>query len=153
MHRVSRERILPPVATLLRWRDEGLTQQQMADRVNSTDPRVVAGEVRPVTRSAVSVALTRADEADQRARYTDEVPWSPIRPEHQKDPLLTMLRTWARINRGDTTIPDTNRARFDSFRRRLERDQQVVDYDPGIGFHLVPRESDIDTGLIRVPQH
>lgn len=135
---------------LVRWRDEGLTQQQIADRVNATDERITSGEVAPVTRSAVSVALVRADKADQRSRYAVEVPWSPIRPEHQKDHLLTMLRTWARVNAGDATLPDAARDRYERFAARLERDHLVVDYDEESGFSLVPRRPGIDAGLIRV---
>ena len=71
--------------------------------------------------------------------------------EHQKDHLLTMLRTWARINRGDPTVPELARRRFENFRDRLEQDGQVVDYGATEGFHLVPRRRGIDHGLIRKP--
>ncbi|MGV1037268.1 MAG: hypothetical protein ACOYD0_09620 [Candidatus Nanopelagicales bacterium] len=149
---MSRQRVLPPVEVLVQWRDEGLTQQQMADRVNTTDERIVRGELAPVTRSAVSVALVRADQADQRNRYAAEIPWSPIRPKHQKDHLLTMLRTWARVNAGDATLPDRARDRYERFAARLEHDDVVVDYNEESGFSLVPRRPGVDAGLIRVPQ-
>lgn len=136
---------------LVRWRDEGLTQQQIADRVNSTDERIVSGELAQVTRSAVSVALVRADKSDQRNRYSAEIPWSPIRPEHQKDHSLTMLRTWARVNSSDATLPQKARDRYERFAARLERDNVVVDYNEQSGFSLVPRRPGVDTGLIRAP--
>lgn len=135
----------------MRWRDEGLTQQQIADRVNSTDERIVSGELAQVTRSAVSVALVRADKSDQRNRYSAEIPWSPIRPEHQKDHSLTMLRTWARVNSSDATLPQKARDRYERFAARLERDNVVVDYNEQSGFSLVPRRPGVDTGLIRAP--
>lgn len=136
---------------LVRWRDEGLTQQQIADRVNTTDERIVSGELAQVTRSAVSVALVRADKSDQRNRYSAEIPWSPIRPEHQKDHSLTMLRTWARVNSSDATLPQKARDRYERFAARLERDNVVVDYNEQSGFSLVPRRPGVDTGLIRAP--
>ncbi|MBP7973208.1 MAG: hypothetical protein WBB44_10595 [Candidatus Nanopelagicales bacterium] len=148
---MSRQRVLPPVEVLVRWRDEGLTQQQIADRVNTTDERIVSGELAQVTRSAVSVALVRADKADQRNRYSAEIPWSPIRPEHQKDHSLTMLRTWARVNSSDATLPQKARDRYERFAARLERDNVVVDYNEQSGFSLVPRRPGVDTGLIRAP--
>lgn len=123
----------------------------MADRINLENRAKSGADAALVTRSAVSVALHRADEADARARYSTEIPWSPIARAHQKSHLLTMLRTWARINRDDPTLPEAARHRFESFRTRLQRDGQVVDYDPTSGFHLVDRRPGIDDGLIRRP--
>lgn len=148
---VSRERTLPDVEVLVAWRAEGLTQQQMADRINESNRRVLADAYVPVTRSAVSVALSRAAKADTRPRYPNKIPWSPIAPEHQKDHLLTMLRTWARIVHEDPTVPDAARHRYERFRDRLLRDGQVVDYSAAEGFHLVDRRPGVDTGLIRDP--
>jgi len=148
---MSRERILPPVQTLVLWRDEGLTGQQMADRVNATDERILRGDAKPVTRSAVSVALARANQADQRQRYGREIPWSPINAKHQKDHFLMLLRTWARVNRGDVAIPIDQLQRYENFAARAARENVVVDYDPIVGFQLVPRRPKIDKGLIREP--
>ena len=146
---MSRERVLPPVGVLLQWRTDGLTQQQMADRINRENHEHNR-DLPLVTRSAVSVALHRADAADGRDRYTAEIPWAPIAKEHQKSHLLTILRTWARVNRGDPTLPDSARQRYENFRARLERDQQVIDYNPAEGFTLVNRQAQ-DDGLIRRP--
>lgn len=146
---MSRERALPPVGVLLRWRSDGLTQQEMAERINREN-RARDPELPAVTRSAVSVALHRADAADARDRYSAEIPWAPIAKEHQKSHLLTILRTWARVNRDDPTLPENARRRYENFRARLERDQQVIDYDPSAGFTLVVRQPD-DDGLIRRP--
>ena len=148
---MSRARVLPPVDQLLRWRNAGMTQQQMADLINDNNRALLGDDFTPVTRSAISVALSRAHKADKRPSYPQEIPWSPIAREHQKDHLLTMLRTWARINRGDPTVPELARRRFENFRDRLERDGQVVDYGATEGFHLVPRRRGIDHGLIRKP--
>ena len=148
---MSRHRILPDVDVLLSWRAEGLTQQQMADRINEANKREHGSDFAPVTRSAVSVALSRADKADARPRYPEQIPWSPIAPEHQKSHLLTLLRTWARVVNEDPTVPDAARRRYENFRARLERDGEVVDYNETEGFVLVPRREGIDTGLIRRP--
>ncbi|MGA9147739.1 MAG: hypothetical protein WBZ04_09285 [Candidatus Nanopelagicales bacterium] len=148
---MSRARVLPPVGQLLQWRTAGLTQQQMADLINKENRERLGNEFTPVTRSAVSVALSRADKADQRPSYPEDIPWTPIAREHQKDHLLTMLRTGARIKRDDQSVPEAARRRYDNFRSRLQRDDQVVDYNDVDGFHLVERRAGIDDGLIRKP--
>ena len=93
-----------------------------ADLINDTNRTQLGDDFTPVTRSAVSVALSRAHKADKRPSYPQEIPWSPIARTHQKDHLLTMLRTWARINHGDETVPEPARRRFENFCARLERD-------------------------------
>lgn len=147
---MSRARTLPAVEVLLAWREQGLTQQQIADRINEASRARDGSEAVLVSRSAVSVALHRADAADGRDRYSAEIPWSPIAREHQKSHLLTILRTWARVNRNDPTLPDAARRRYENFRARLERDGQVINYDAAQGFHLVKRNPN-EEGLIRLP--
>ncbi len=148
---MSRKRSLPPIEVMLRWRDEGLTQQQIADRINVQNATDADPGGEAISRSAVSVALHRADQADARDRYYAEIPWSPIAREHQKSHFLTILRTWARVNRDDPTLPAAARKRYESFRLRIERAQQVIDYNTATGFHLVERLPS-EHGLIREPR-
>lgn len=149
---MSRPKLLPDVQTMLRWRDEeGLSQAQIRDRVNEQNRQTMGSEYQPVSRSAVSVALTRAGKTgDGRARYDEAIPWSPIAPEHHNDPTLVKLRTWARIERGDDTVPPRARRSFETFKAHLDATDHVMDYSPETGFTEVKRRPGIDTGLIRL---
>lgn len=155
---MAAHRYLPSDATLLTWRDvEGLTGQQIADRVNETNrAQMPPGEYRPVSRSAVAVALHRAGETGRsgvrtRDRYDDYLPWTPIRPEDDNHYCRQMLRLAARQDRGLPLRPEQQR-RLRYFVEMLRTQNAVIDYDPDRGgFYKVFRRDGIDTGLIRVP--
>lgn len=148
---MARPQVLPNIDRVIELRNHGLTQQQIADKVNEENRKIQGVDFRPVTRSAVSVALIRAGEkGGQRPRYYDEIPWSPIRPEHYNDYRQTQLRTWARVNRGDKTIPCKMLHEFELFAKKLEEHNAVIHYDPKEGFIAVSRRPGIDTGLIRL---
>lgn len=128
-----------------------MTQQEIADRVNEENRRILGVDYQAVTRSAVGVALHRAGEAGGgRPRYSEELPWSPVRAEHQHDHLQTMLRVWARLNAGDQSISKRLLKEFESFKRRCDAHGAVVHYDPVEGFVIVKARPGVDTGLIRL---
>lgn len=137
-------RHLPSDSTLLKWRDEGLTHQQIADRVYER-------EGIKVTRSAVSVALHRAGET-HKIRYADEVPWERIKSVHNQEYPLTMLRTLGRRNRG-LPISKIQDERLDSWLNRLDEEDAVVHYEPRSerGFYYVPRLPEDGDGYVRKP--
>lgn len=149
---MARPQILPNVDVLTRYRDQGMTQQQIADRVNDDNRRTMGPDYRAITRAAVSVALHRADESGgQRPRYEEEIPWSPIAKQYYNDYLRTQLRTWARINRGEQDqLTDRALREFASFKKNLEARDAVIHYDDERGFYRVKRRPGIDTGLIRL---
>lgn len=87
-------------------------------------------------------------------RYEDEIPWV-LRQEDLHQYIPQMLRAAARLRRGETNAPDPQK-KLDKFLRKLERDGDVVHYDPKHpqarnGFVLTERREGIDTGLIRSP--
>ena len=137
-------RSLPSDSTLLKWRDEGLTHQQIADRVYDREG------VR-VTRSAVSVSLHRAGET-HKVRYLEQVPWDRIKAVHNQEYPLTMLRSLARRNRG-LPISQIQSERLDSWLERLGEEQAVVHYEPQSehGFYYVPRQPEDGDGYVRKP--
>lgn len=137
-------RLLPSDRELERLLDEGLTHQQIADRVQQkTGQRV--------TRAAVSVAVSRAGLADRRQRYDEMIPWR-VKVAHQSSYDLWMLRIAARLDRG-VAVAEDERGRFNRWKDRLDEEDLVVDYDPKeeSGFIYRPRRQGVDNGLIREP--
>lgn len=131
-------RILPDNATLRRWvQDEGLTHQQIADRVFAT-----TGEA--VSRSSVSAALSRAGISANTARYRDELPWR-VKVEHIKEYPARMLRLLGR-RRSGAVLTDSESKRLDSWLTMLERDHAVVAYSPDsrYGFYYIEKDDQID---------
>ncbi len=147
-----RTRLLPPTETLLRLRDEeGLSQAEIAEHVNEQNRARMGQDFRPVTRSAISVALLRAGQTGHlRPRYSGAIPWSPIRSEHKNQYPHSMLRLWARRELGEA-LTDRQSTNLRNFEAKLRSRDQVITYDPGNGgFAAVPARPGIDTGLIRL---
>jgi len=113
------KRLVPSDSILEKWVDEGLTHQQMVDRVMET-------EHVEVSKSAIAAALSRAG-LTNRVRYDKYIPWTPIRPDHARAYPLSMLRFLARR---DHKLPLTAEQsdRLDSWLERLDRENAVVDY-------------------------
>ncbi len=131
---MAAERILPDNATLQRWiQDEGLTHQQIADRVYLT-----TGE--RVTRSSISAALSRAGLSKNTLRYNEEIPWR-VSVGHIVEYPARMLRLLGRQRNG-LTISDNEAGRLESWLEKLEADNAVVGYDPDsqYGFYYVEKE-------------
>lgn len=137
-------RFVPSDSILAKWKDEGLTVQQMVDRIREQDNVVVA----PGT---VYAALSRAG-LTERIRYEDSIPWSPIRTDHVGAYPLVMLRLAARRAAGQT-LPPVREAKLDAWIARMRQEGVVVHYehDTADGWFYVPARPGIDTGLIRVP--
>jgi hypothetical protein len=115
-------RILPDNATLRRWvQDEGLTHEQVTQRVYETTGQKVA-------RSTVAAALHRAGLTKKQARYDRELPWR-VKPQHAAAYPARMLRDLGRIRQGGS-LPEDEQARFQSWLAMIEDEQVVVAYDP-----------------------
>lgn len=120
-------RLIPSDSILEKWVDEGLSHQQIVDRILETENVVV-------TKSAVAAALSRAG-LTRRVRYDTHIPWSPLRPDHARAYPLAMLRFLARRDAGLPLTADQS-DRLDSWLKRLEEENAVVDYvyDSADGF-------------------
>lgn len=120
--------IVPDKNTLLRWRDEGLTHQQMADRVfEETGQRI--------TRNAISAAMMRYGLSKDGARYEEEIPWR-VEMLHQKAFQLRMLRLLGR-RRLKRKLNKAETKQLDDWLKRLEDDNAIVAYDPDSDLGLV----------------
>ena len=127
-------RLLPDNATLRHWvEDEGLTHQQIADRVYQTTGQ-------KVSRSSVSVAIHRSGLSATKNRYTEELPWR-VKEQHMREYPARMLRLLGRRRRG-APLDEAEVGRLDSWFRKLEDDSATVVYDPTsrYGFYYVDRE-------------
>lgn len=125
-------RILPSDSILAKWRvEEGLTLRQIQSRIRDTGVEVSVG--------SIASALSRAGLTD-RKRYEEEIPWNPIKIEHNKHYALVMLRLLGRRRAGnDMSQEDSDR--LDSWLDKLEEQQATVTYvyDSPDGFYYVPR--------------
>ena len=135
-------RFVPSDSTLAKWRDEGLTAQQIVARIKEREGVEVAV-------GTVYAALSRAGLSD-RIRYQDYIPWR-VRSDHANAFPLIMLRLAARRSAGQV-LPAEREAKLDRWIARLEQEDAVVAYvkDSPDGFYYVPRRHGIDTGLIRI---
>lgn len=136
-------RIIPSDSILARWRELGLTLEQIRDRVEEETG------VRP-GKSTVSAALSRAG-LTKKIRY-DEIPWDRISVQHNSHYILTQLRIGARINNG-LPVRDGDRKRYEHWVNEVKAAGAVVHYDPDTvdGFFYVPRQRG-DKGIIRMPK-
>ena len=140
------QKLLPPKDELRKMLEAGLTHQQIADKVSEQVGR-------PISRSSVSVAISREGLSDTKPRYTETVPWR-VSVEHQAEYDLWMLRTAARAEReGEESLPADLLRRLVNWKRRLQEADAVVDYSPLLerGFVWVRRRPGVDKGLIREP--
>lgn len=130
-------RILPDNNTLQRWVEEGLTHEQITERVYETTGQKVA-------RSTVAAALHRAGLTTPQNRYEVEIPWR-VRSQHAAAYPARMLRDLGRIRAGGS-LPDDEMARFAAWMERIETEQVVVAYDPesDVGFFYVPADQPTD---------
>jgi predicted metal-dependent hydrolase len=137
-------RLLPDTNTLRRWvEDEGLTHQQIAERVF-----VETGNT--VSRSTVSAALHRAGLTKPTSRYRDELPWT-VAVQHITEYPARMLRLLGRQREGQP-LSDTDQRRLANWLQKMEDEHAVVAYDPTsrYGFYYVEKDDTTD-GLNGVP--
>lgn len=132
---MPRPRILPSDETLFRWVGQGMTHQQIADKVS-------AMENVTVKRATVSAALSRAGLAASQARYADQIPWR-VAPEHAMEYPARMLRLLGRRSLWND-LSDRDARRLDSWLNQLEELGAVVAYSPDRGFLYVAKRDGID---------
>lgn len=114
-------RLLPPASELARLVEQGLTHQQIAEHVLTTTGQ-------KVSRSTVSVALSRAGLAKDAMRYKDELPWK-VRAEHLTQYPARMLRLLGR-RRAGVELNEDEDSRLDAWMESLEEHNLIVAYAP-----------------------
>lgn len=127
---MARPRIVPDKNTLQHWLDEGLTHQQMADRIyEQTGERV--------NRTAVSAALQRSGLAKKNNRYRQTVPWR-VKVGHSKAYPVRMLRLLGRRQMGQE-LTDAEAIWLDNWLEDIAEQDLIVAYDPDddLGFHYI----------------
>lgn len=144
---MPRERKLPPTNELVRLRDEGWTLKRIADAYG-------------VSPGAVHLQLKEAGRTSRRPRYADLIPWR-IRPEHDHQQPVTMLRLLARRRAGDVDgVSAARLGMLENWLRELAARDLVVRYDERIppnpasrtgGWAYVPRDPQRDDDVIRRP--
>jgi hypothetical protein len=115
---------------LARWIEEGLTHQQMADRVY-----LLTG--RRVTREAISVAAHSYGLTKRKVRFKRELPWR-VKSHHSKVYPVRMLRLLGRRSLGmPITVKD--RSLLENWLAAITREGLIVAYDPDSdqGFHYI----------------
>ncbi|MFJ7901906.1 hypothetical protein ACIQ6V_15690 [Streptomyces sp. NPDC096198] len=131
------QKVLPDVNTLIRMKEQGLTDDQIGAQYG------VVGQ-------AVNKALTLAGyyrRAVSRQAIETAIPWAIKRTEtagsHHNSYLGKAVMAYLRVALGDETAKDSHRLAAKRLRARLLRDKKVIDYDPQSkdGFVLVDREA------------
>jgi hypothetical protein len=125
--------IVPDKNTLVRWSEEGLTHQAMADRVyEETGTRV--------TRTAISAAMARYGMSKDGARYRKTIPWR-VKVLHAKAYPVRMLRLLGKRLDGGELNPAENQT-LDRWLEMISESKTVVAYDPDsdAGFFYIDRK-------------
>ena len=122
--------LVPDKATLQAWIREGLTHQQMADRVLEQTGN-------KITRNAISAAMARYGLAKENPRYSETIPWR-CKVGHAKAYQLRMLRLLGRRNMGKK-LNKNEAAALDSWLERMAEENVIVAYDPedDLGFFYI----------------
>lgn len=114
-------RLLPSNDELRRLVELGMTHQQIANHwEQKTGVRV--------SRSTVSVALSRAGLTKEAMRYRDELPWK-VKTEHLTQYQARMLRLLGRRRQG-VLLTDDESSRLDAWLEDLHDNKWVVAYAP-----------------------
>lgn len=135
-------RLLPPANELAKLVQAGLTHQQIADRVSEE-----LGH--RVSRSTVSVALSRAGLSREAMRYKEEIPWK-VRAEHLTQYPARMLRLLGR-RRQDIELTDDEENRLDAWLDALEEREIVVCYAPDNGGFIYVDADEVHDGEGGIP--
>lgn len=134
-------RLLPSDQELARLVQQGLTHQQIVDWVQEH-----LGH--RVSRSTVSVALSRAGLSKEGMRYREELPWK-VRAEHLTEYPARMLRLLGR-RRADIEMTADEDSRLDAWLESLEEREIVVAYSREHGF-LYVESDEIGDGQNGIP--
>jgi hypothetical protein len=138
-------RVIPDATTLRRLVSEGHTHQDIADMVRETTGQ-------PVTRGAVSSAISRAGLSTPGKRYERTLPWR-VKIEHSKHYAARMLRLLGRRLEGEP-LHEADESRLDSWLARLDAENAVVAYIPETedGFHYIDPPAGWDHEVPIVPE-
>lgn len=127
------QKYTPDKATFKAWLTEGLTHQQMADRVfEQTGHRV--------TRAAITVALMGYGMTTPKPRYKETIPWR-VKVDHAKTYPIRMLRYLGKRRMG-TPLSEGEERLLDTWLQHLKNEHLIVAYDPDddAGVHYVDAE-------------
>lgn len=139
---MARPRTSPPPQLIERWQDEGLTHQQMADRWERQTGVKVA-------KTTISATVSRYG-LQRMPDHSDVLPWNLKLIDTDGYPAR-MLRAYGRKMK-NLPMSDAEEHRLRCWMARLDRRNEVVTYDPEIGFSYVPRDLfDDPQSLIRQP--
>lgn len=134
-------RVVPDATTLRRLVESGKTHQEIADLVYEATGQ-------PVTRGAVSSAISRAGLSAQGRRYDYTLPWR-VKVRHSKHYAARMLRLLGRRLEG-CSLHEADEARLDSWLARLRAEGAIVAYAPDTEegfFYVDPPEGWVDDGV------
>lgn len=130
---MARPQILPNADKLLQMVQAGMTHAEIADAVSKDTGY-------PVSRAAVSVALSRAGLTEEKRRYAEEIPWR-LHGKDLKHYAIRMLRLLGKRRAGEELTPDEN-VRLTNWMDKLAEADAVVAYcaDSVPRIIYVPRE-------------
>lgn len=134
-------RLLPSDQELSRLVEQGLTHQGIADWV-------LEHLGHRVSRSTVSVALSRAGLSKEAMRYHEELPWK-VKADHLTEYPARMLRLLGR-RRADIELNVEEDGRLDAWLEALEEREIVVAYSSERGFLYVDAD-EIGDGQNGIP--
>ncbi|WP_370422518.1 hypothetical protein AB8O64_29895 [Streptomyces sp. QH1-20] len=141
------EKVLPDFNTLVRLKEQGLTDSQIGARYG-------------VVYQAVNKALTEGGyyhQAVSREAIDKAIPWTVKRSaeagSHHNSYLGKAVMAYLRVAMGDDKVKDSHRVAAKRLRTRLLRDTKVIDYDSESkdGFKLVDREEGDGDLIFRWP--
>lgn len=135
-------RLLPPASELARLVEQGLTHQQIAEHVTTTTGQ-------RVSRSTVSVALSRAGLAKDAMRYKEELPWK-VKGEHLTQYPARMLRLLGRRRQG-IELNEEEDGRLDAWMESLEERELVVAYAPEVTGFIYVDADEVGDGVGGIP--
>lgn len=130
---MARPQILPNADKLLEMVQAGMTHTEIAQQVARETGY-------PVSRAAVSVALSRAGLTEEKPRYAEEIPWR-LHGKDLKHYGIRMLRLLGKRRAGEELTPDEN-TRLTNWLDKLDEEDAVVAYcaDSVPRIIYVPRE-------------
>lgn len=142
-------RLVPDKNTLIRWQEEGLTHEDMAERVYTESGH-------RISRTAISAAFQRYGLAKEGKRYKATLPWTVV-GGHAKAMPARMLRLLGKRLQGDTPLNEQEQRQLDRWLEQLDEQGSIVGYDPDddMGFHYIDksfRDHDDDSIPIRRQQ-
>ena len=129
------DRLGPSNRDLERYLEQGLTQQEIADKYH-------------VAKGTIASLVHRAGLSSDRLKYRTTRLWSPIHDRHQAKHELNMLRSREKQLKGEELTKRVE-GRLDSFLDRLDASNSVIAYAPATddGFYVLDR-NDVPNHLI-----